>query len=390
MKIFERYKWLWLGAHLLLSVLLILCVSCSSDDEDEPTLNIYVYAPERPMITRAEVVPTEDEGKIHNLQIWVFRSSDPSKMVASLTLTNEAELQGLNENKSAAYSIALTDRSFAEKPEPVDIYVLANVLLENNGSATYSSITSSATLDEALFNGGHFYDFWTDENHQALTKIPEGKGVPMSGVARNRSVTDKNNVLHINDANLKLLRTVSKIRFVFSSLDSEGINKLYIDGVTLNTGMMYQSVRFFLDNEHPNYWVEGSVSSWPVALLEGDPVNPVKQNGDPTAYAITSTMTDTEYETLIQNGLTADELTERGPVYLPESDKRLMGTIKYHLGKNGPQLSASFSMVNGDFRRNQTWIVYAYYTGSSKLEVNAVKVTDWSKGSDWDHWIHNW
>ena len=36
-------------------------------------------------------------------------------------------------------------------------------------------------------------------------------------------------------------------------------------------------------------------------------------------------------------------------------------------------------MYSGNFRRNQTWIVYAYYMGSSKLEVNTVKVVDWEK-----------
>lgn len=388
MKIEGKYKWLWSGTLLLL-VLQLLFVACSSDEqEDEPRLNIYVYAPERPAVTRAEIAPTEEEAKIHSLQIWVFRSSDPSKMVASLTLTKEIELKALNENKSASYSIPLTDRSFAGKPEPVDVYVLANVL-NNNGTNTFESITSSEELDAAVFNGGDFYSFWSDTEHQALTTVPSDKGVPMSGVARKRSVVDKNNVLHINDANLTLLRTVSKIRFVFSSLKEEKV--LRIDGVTLNTGMLYQKVRFFLDNEHPSYWVEGATNTgWPVTLLPSDLVNPVVQNDDPTVYSLSSTMSDEAYEALINTGIDKGELTERGPVYLPESDKRLTGTIYYRLGDDMTKKSASFSMVNDDFRRNQTWIVYAYYTGSSELQVSTVKVTDWSMGQEWERIIHNW
>ena len=379
---------LWSGTLLLL-VLLILCVSCSNDEEvEEPRLNIYVYAPEAPAVTRAEIVPTEEEARIHNLQIWVFRSSDPSKLVATLTLTKEVELKGLNENKSASYSIALSDRSFADKPEPVDVYVLANVL-NNNGTNTLESITSSEELDAAVFNGGDFYSFWSNTDHQALTAVPADKGVPMSGVARNRSVVDNNNVLHINDANLKLLRTVSKIRFVFASLKEE--RPLRIDGVTLHTGMMYQKVRFFLDSEHPSYWVEGATNTgWPVKLLPSDLKNPVAQNDDPMVYAISSTMSDEDYEALIKSGIDKGELTERGPVYLPESDKRLMGTIYYRLGDDMTKKSATFSMVSGDFRRNQTWIVYAYYLGSSELQVSAVKVIDWSQGQEWERIIHNW
>ena len=151
-----RYRCFWLRALFLLPVLLMLCVSCSDNEEEYvPKLNIYVYAPDRATVTRGEVVPTEEEALIHNLQIWVFRSSDPSKLVASLTLTKESELQSLNSNKSASYSIALSDRSFADKPEPVDIYVLANV-----GYNEYlGDVYSSSDLEGAVFNGGHFFSF---------------------------------------------------------------------------------------------------------------------------------------------------------------------------------------------------------------------------------------
>lgn len=368
-----RYRRFWFGALLLLPVLLMTVVSCSNDDGEEvvPKLNIYVYAPDRAGVTRGEVVPTEEEALIHNLQIWVFRSGDPSKLVASLTLTKETELEGLNKNKSASYSIALADRSFAEKPEPVDVYVLANV-----GYNEYlGGINSSSDLEEAVFNGGHFFSFLTSSNYQAVSDIPS-EGVPMSGVARGKSVIDKNNVLHINDANLKLVRTVSKIRFVLSSM--KGVDQLFVDRITLNKDMLYQKERFFLDGDHPSYWVEGAPFKEEVLLVKGDRVNPVVQIKDPTAYAYSSSMTDVYYEDLVNQGIAAGELTEKGPIYLPESDKRLSGTIWFRLGSNVDKLmSTSFSMYTGNFRRNQTWIVYAYYMGSSKLEINTVKVVDW-------------
>lgn len=382
-----RYRWFWLRALFLLPMLLMLCVSCSDDEEEYvPKLNIYVYAPDRATVTRGEVVPTEEEALIHNLQIWVFRSSDPSKLVASLTLTEESELQGLNSNKSASYSIALSDRSFAEKPEPVDVYVLANV-----GYNEYlGSVYSSNDLEEAVFNGGHFFSFTQGPSYQAVSTVPADKGVPMSGVARGKSVVDKNNVLHINDANLKLVRTVSKIRFVMSSM--EGLDQLFIDHITLNKDMLYQKERFFLNGDHPNYWVEGTPFNQEVLLVKGDRVNPVVQIEDPTVYAYSSSMTDVYYEDLINQGIAAGDLTEKGPIYLPESDKRLSGTIWFRLGGNaGKLMSASFSMYSGNFRRNQTWIVYAYYMGSSKLEINTVKVVDWEKVDPLpDHNVPNW
>lgn len=381
-----RYRCFGLRALFLLPVLLMLCVSCSDDEEEYvPKLNIYVYAPDRATVTRGEVVPTEEEALIHNLQIWVFRSSDPSKLVASLTLTKESELQGLNSNKSVSYSIALSDRSFAEKPEPVDVYVLANV-----GFNEYlGSVNSSDVLENAVFNGGHFFGFTQYPSYQAVSTVPADKGVPMSGVARGKSVIDRNNVLHVNEANLKLVRTVSKIRFVMSSM--EGLEQVFIDRITLNPGMLYTKERFFLNGDHPSYWVEGDPFTEEVLLVKGDRVNPVVQIEDPSVYAYSSSMTDVYYEDLVNQGIAAGELTEKGPIYLPESDKRLSGTIWFRLGSTGQLMSASFSMSTGNFRRNQTWVVYAYYMGSSKLEINTVKVVDWEKvDPPFDHNVPNW
>ena len=383
-----RYRLLWFGALLLLPALLMLCVSCSDDSEAEPTLNIYVYAPDRPVVTRGEIIPTEEEAHIHNLQIWVFRSGDPSKMVASLTLKTESELQGLNQNKSASYSIALSDRSFAERPEPVDIYVLANVL-DNNGTNYFKSINSGADIEKAVFDGGHFFNFLKRPAYQAVTTVPAGKGVPLSGVARAKSVIDRNNVLHVNDANVKLVRTVSKIRFVLSSLND--LDPVFIDGITLDRQMMYQKERFFLDGDHPAYWVEGTPFDQEVLLIKGDKVNPIVRNEDPTVYAYSSSLSDESYETLINEGVSKQELTEFGPVYLPESDRRLSGTIAFHIGSDTQTLYAPFSMATGNFHRNQTWLVYAYYIGSSKLEVNTVNVVDWEEVDPLpNHEVPNW
>ena len=385
-----RYRRFWLRALLLLPVLLMTVISCSDDEEVDPVINIYVYAPDRASVTRSEVVPTEEEGKIHNLQIWVFRSSDPTKKVASLTLTTEAQLQGLNENKSAAFSLKLSDRSFADRPEPVDIYVMANVL-DNNGTNYLEDINNGAEIEEAVFNGGHFFSFKNGPTYQAATSVPDGKGIPLSGVARGKSVIDKNNVIHVNDANLRLVRTVSKIRFVFSSL--EGIDPIYINQITLNKNMLYRKERLFLDSDHPTYWVEEPLDQTvEVRLAKGDKGYPVVQNADPTVYAYNSKYSDKEYEILVNDGVSERMLTEFGPVYLPESDKRLSGTISFWIKEpSGEPLTASFSMASGNFHRNQTWLVYAYYIGSSKLVVNSVQVVPWERVDDLpEHVIPNW
>lgn len=399
MKKESRHRWIWSGGLLLLLLLVeVLCAACSNDDAEEttPRLNIYIYAPERPTVTRGEVIPSADEAKVHNLQIWVFRSSDPTTKVASLTLETEEELAVLNNSKSDSYSIELKDRSFARNPEPVDIYVLANQI-GNNGTEYKDPIVNSQKLDQAVFDGGHFFSFLGSESHKAVTSVPENKGVPMSGVARGKNVVDKNNVLHINDANLRLVRDVSKIRFVFSSLngtsDQEILdNQIFVEGITLDKNMMYYEERFFLDDAHPNFWVEGGTLDQEVELVGKYLSSPVAQNEDPTLYAYSSSMTEAAYEAKVDEWVAAGKLTQFPVVYLPESDNRLTGTIRFKVGGNTNETKeARFSMVGSDFRRNQTWVVYAYYIGSSKLEVNTVKVIEWDPQDPQDpHETHNW
>ena len=72
---------------LLVIVLLTACSDHSgesSDEKDDCFLNIYVYAPERPMLTRADVgniaSRSVEEHMVHTLQIWVFKHSDGSKV----------------------------------------------------------------------------------------------------------------------------------------------------------------------------------------------------------------------------------------------------------------------------------------------------------------------
>ena len=374
------YRWL-LSGGLLLS-LLLFCVSCSSDEAEEvPRINIYVYAPDRPIATRGEVEPTADEAKVHSLRIWVFKSSNPDKSVASLSLNTEEELEALNENKSASYSLEVTDRSFAQNPEPVDVYVMANVT-EGDNSTYYNS---GSSLDDAFLNGGDYFKFTTTGK---ATSAVSSTGIPMTGVARGKKVIDNHSVLHVNDANLKLVRAVSKIRFVFAAL--KDMPNMYVDGIKLGKNMLYKKEYYFLNDDHPNYWVE-DVYDQEVEVAESDLTNPIKQIEDPTKYIFTSGMTDTQYENIINKGISDKELVELSTVYLPESDKRLSGTIYFRLSTDmKKQLSASFRMVSGDFRRNQTWIVYAYYIGSLKLEVTSVQVTDWTTGTDWEHEINNW
>lgn len=381
---------IWMAA-----VMLLIFGACSSDSSEEqtPVLNIYVYAPGQPTPTRSVIDPTPEEKKIHSMTIWVYKSSDGSQL-GSITLDenvdeDKKELETLNNDNMGIYSMAV-DEKFAKNPEPVDVYVLANVSASNTG-ATYGATIKKMGLETAEFYGGYYYKFANENENRAATAL-SAEGLPMSGVVREKAVINQNAVLHMTDANLQLVRDISKIRFVFSAIEG---SYLYIDEVKLNKNLLYKSDYLFLNDEHPYFRVGTGLVDKDIVLVEklkddkGAPQY-VNRCADPRVYAYVSGMDETAYDAKIKDGLAKGELTEAPTVYLPESDKRLTGTVTFHLYGDTESRTASFTMLNGDFRRNQTWIVYIYYNGSSKLDITSVKVTDWENGGQTDHEIHNW
>jgi hypothetical protein len=82
-------------------------------------------------------------------------------------------------------------------------------------------------------------------------------------------------------------------------------------------------------------------------------------------------------------------MSQSAPYYLRESEKLLEGTISYTVG-GVEQTPATFKMKEfGDFMRNHSWIVYAYYEGLSGMQVITVDVTPWNETND-NHEVFNW
>ena len=106
-------------------------------------------------------------------------------------------------------------------------------------------------------------------------------------------------------------------------------------------------------------------------------------------------MTGQAYETLINNGITQDKLSDLGTVYLRESDLALAGVINYEIipyGTTTPnaKTTASYSMKNaGEFSRNHTWIVYGYFVTNGELRLNVVELKDWVSSENPKE-IYNW
>lgn len=372
----------WFFSSLLIG-LFTACSSSSGEDGvgdgpvHKPTLlTIYVYSPEaatsnwRSASTRAEtgnVNPIGNEATIHNLQIWIYESE--SKAFVGYLSTEE--VTSLNMSDGATYQLPVSD-DFAQRKPSVNVNVLANVKTANCGVG----VLNEETTHEALMDGakivGHF------GLGDLVMSVPD-QGLPMAGKLTVQPVVGDAPALRVGTmsqvATVPLTRTVSKLRFVFAK--TTGQPTVNIKSIKMNTGMIPDEEYLFKTPTSMTY------NTAAVELLS-TAIEDVASKDDPTAYIYFDQEAQT-YENLI-NGA---GLTVHGPIYLRESDKQLAGTITYQIGE-GPEQTADFQMQQaGDFLRNHTWIVYAYYAGSDRLQVQSLYVKEWVN-KEVNHNIYNW
>lgn len=388
-----------MGGMLMLLLMFTACSSESGDEpskpQEKPVLKIYLFAPESPIITRAEngyVDPTADEKRISTLDVWVFEHTS-HKIVSYIHLANLA----FDGQKEIPMEISDEFANTPDKPN-VDIYVLANVSASNCGLA----LSRKSTIEElkaALIEHKTAGDFFGLT--PPVTSVPVG-GLPMSGYLENQVVSGMAPVFSAKTKNVRLVRAVSKMRFVFSkSTAAPAISDI---SISLDNGVLPTKEYLFLDGEYPtakihlettpSYENSGTESGFQmISGIRGDDINSC---ADPASYIYT-TETGQQYEDKINTGLTEQtvgeqtkpaELSEVGRFYLRESDKQLAGTIKYTI--DGEKKSARFEMdAAGDFTRNHTWIIYGYFLGSGTLMLNVALPKDWEEDPETDK-EYNW
>ena len=390
-----KNRHIYLLQWLLCSILTVLCAACSSGDDAEENgatglshkqakLAIYVYAPEQAAAkrnaaqTRADVGEVDaiiDEGTIDSLQIWIYESATGNYVGYFST----KDVTALNEGQGTTYQIPVTDAFAAAKPN-VDVYVMANVTNANCGVETGTlnkETTRAALLEGAKINAGHF-------GLEQKTRTVPDDGLPFAGKLTTQPVVGDAPALRVGQnqvATVQLIRAVSKLRFVFAKTTGEAT--VNIKSIKMSAGMIPDEEYLF---KTPTSMTYNTAES---ELLK-DPITDIAETADPTLYLYTDQSAQA-YENLINEAANKQpkEVTVEGPIYLRESDKQLAGTITYAIG-GGAEQTVPFAMQQaGDFSRNHTWIVYAYYGGSGNLQVQSIYVKDWST-KEMNHDLYNW
>ncbi len=410
------------------------------DDGQDGYLTIYVYTPGNPIPTRSDEryqTATEDEKKIHTLQLWVFKhtaDADDGELVGYMNDVNVDLTAG------KTYQVVVS-RDFSDHPTSVDVYAVANVAPANAGH-TFTRQTTRAQLDAATLRG----DCFGVASDKLVQSVP-ADGLPMTGVLKDQGVVGTFPALRIVDksdatqkmAEVNLVRSISKLRFVICRSDGTNPNEQLdeITGITLDANMIPQQSYLMLSEPYdrslkpadplassrihivPGAY-EGAVSFGSVKAVDGTTViipvraddpstDPYKEsakdwlfdalNPDGTArFANASADPDTPvwsvYAQAIEDGITNNELYEYGLTYLRESDKKITGTITYKTkDPSDAERTATFEMdVAGDFSRNHTWTVMLLFEGGKLRTINVVDVgvRSWHTASESDHDVYNW
>ena len=348
--------------------LLVLVWSCRTEVPDVPAyLDVYVTIPS-PEITRATTGDVdsdrEAEDAVNSLNIWVFNSSDGSLVGYLSPSSNE-----LRSGKEQRFSVSI-DAKVAEAKPDVDVYVLANQ------EAAGLSLGEDATTDylkAATLSGEKF------GVTSPVTAVPN-EGLPMSGCALNQKMSGTAPVMAV--PTVKITRMVSKMRFIFCQMaDEDGpVGDFKVTGIQLDGGLIANTEYAF--NTTTDAWNIGSdgYASSPISFAAPSVIASSQSPGD---YSWHDGDTPQGFEDRIAGGIEKGELTDAGRVYLRETDKPLTGKITYTVA--GVQKEKTFKMVDpGDFSRNHTWTVYAYFVGG-KLYVQPC-VMPWIAGGDRLHY----
>lgn len=393
-----KNRHIYLLQWLLCSILTVLCAACSSSDDAEENgtsgvshkqakLAIYVYAPEQASAkkhaapTRGDVGEVDgitDEGTIDSLQIWIYESATGNNVGYFST----KDVTALNEGQGTTYQIPVSDDFATNKPY-VNVYVMANVTNANCGVGTLDKETTRAQLlDGAKISTGYF-------GLEQKTRTVPTDGLPFAGKLTEQLVVGDAPTLRVGTlsavSTVQLTRAVSKLRFVFAKTTGEP--KVSITSIKINAGMIPNEEYLFQTPVSMTYNTAAAE-----LLPSPSHISDIAQTADPTLFIYTN-QTAQAYEDLINGAASkaTPEVTVYGPIYLRESDKQLTGTITYTIGEGNPEpQTVPFAMQQaGDFSRNHTWIVYAYYAGSGNLQVQSLYVKEWSTNEIF-HDLYNW
>lgn len=369
----------------LLLLPILLATTCSRvkasitpPEEQQTELGIYIQIP-GVMGTKADEgeVPSKwvDEYAIHSLRFWIFKHDDTNPERTAFAYRNLSDIQ-LPEGGNVRYYSIPVNADFARERPSVDVFVLAN---SESVGCDFGENTTWEDLNDATFGGTYF---GIPDSPQLSTSPSLPNGLPMSGVGKGLGLTGTTPALKIEET-VKLVRAVSKLRFVFCKTKNEEgaaddiiINTIQVNGVD---GYMIPKEEYVFPDPVIPWHIKGTgVSDYLAHSIIFSPALRPVENIEPEKLAYNNQDAAT-YEKLLDDAVEAGVLSDCGVFYTRESDKLLKVSITYRVNSAPEEQTKIFLMQappegpyeEGDYARNHSWTVYGYFLSDRNMAISA-------------------
>ena len=383
-----------LGMAIAALLMLSTMASCSDQDSQAPATGDEAYlnlsfstaSTTTSRASRAGDIGKDEtpanpttESDIHSIKVWVFKSDSGAnaKPIAYKEDTPPA-VDGKPVNGNYTLNLRFLRKINGEDIKNIDLYILANSESTNmadklNGK-DFRSITR-ADLQKVTFDD----PFGIKDGKAQTTKVPEGKGLPIS-----RAITNIELAKHVADTeieakgkeiNIPLVRAVSKLHFYFARkagkeamTENVKVTRIEIDRNTFPT----ESYVFPDEEEYTKadankaatsnkYGTPSYVDS--LLKLDGVENDKIKAVADPLAYKRGPGETAQAYMDSMNTKIGGHDLS-----YLRETNKPITGKIYYQLAEGGVEKSQGFTIPSsGNAIRNRELVVYGYFLQGGAL-----------------------
>lgn len=332
------------------------------------------------------------ESDIHSIKVWVFKSgTGASANPIAYKEDTPSAVDGKPVNGNYTLNLRFLRKINGEELKNIDLYILANSestnMAEKLNGKDLRSITR-ADLQKVTFDDP--FGITTGGKAQT-TKVPEGKGLPISRAITNIAIAD-----HVADTEIEakgkgisipLVRAVSKLHFYFArTADADAltenvkVTKIEIDGNTFPT----ESYVFPDEEDYTKADANKAATSnkygtpsYVSTLLKLDGVENagIKAVTDPLAYKRDEkTETAQTYMDRMNKEIGGHDLS-----YLRETNKPITGKIYYQLAEGGSVKSQGFTIPSsGNAIRNRELVVYGYFLQGGALCLDW-QVMPWNK-----------
>ena len=385
-----------LGMAIAALLMLSTMASCSDQDSQAPATGDEAYLNlsfSTASTTTSRASRAGDNGKddetqanpttesdIHSIKVWVFKSgTGPSANPIAYKEDRPTAVGGGTANGTYTLNLRFLRKINGEELEKIDLYILANS--ESTNMADKLNGKDFRSITRADLQGVTFDDPFgikKADGKAQTTKVPEGKGLPISRAITNieiaKFVADTEIEAKERAISIPLVRAVSKLHFYFARKAGEEamtenvkVTRIEIDGNTFPTeSYVFPNEEDYATadaNKAATSGKYGTPSYVPTTLkLDGVENKEIKEVEDPLIYTRGDNETAQAYMNRIK------EIGEHDLCYLRETNKPITGKIYYKLAEDGVEKSQGFTIPSsGNAIRNRELVVYGYFLQGGAL-----------------------